>query len=88
MSAASLHRFVHRSLGFDMTSRRVGKLIETINASLFELRGIKKQKPQFCVEPKNEPGSILNAYREGDVSFDEAKILLERAFLGQYGSNA
>jgi hypothetical protein len=71
-----------------MTSRKVGKLVETINAALFELREIKKRKPQFCVKVRDEPGSILNGYREGDISFDEAKERLERVFLGQYGSNA
>ena len=72
----------------NMTSRRVGELIETINAALFELREIKNRKPQFRVAVRDEPGSILNGYREGDVTFDEAKEMLERVFLGQYGSNA
>lgn len=72
----------------NMTSRRVGELVETINAAMFELREIKKRKPQFRVAVRDEPGSILNAYREGDVTFDEAKEMLERVFLGQYGSNA
>ena len=71
-----------------MTSRRVGELIETINAAIFELREIKKRKPQFRVAVGNEPGSILNGYREGDITFDEAKEMLERVFWEQYGSNA
>ena len=71
-----------------MNSRRVGELTDMINESLSELREIKKRKPQFKVSAKNEPGSILNAYREGDVSFEEAKTLLEQAFLSVYGSNS
>lgn len=71
-----------------MTSLRVGELVETINAALFELREIKKRKPQFRVEVRDEPGSILNGYREGDITFDEAKERMERVFLSQYGSNS
>ncbi len=55
--------------------------IETINRLLQEVRAHKAahadEKLAYC----SGPGSILNAYREGDLTFDQAVAEIEQ--LGQ-----
>lgn len=58
-------------------AKRVDALKDLIFKSIEELRTIKAAHPDFRVGVRNEPGSILNAYREGDVSFDQAKEMIE-----------
>jgi len=43
-----------------------------------ELHGVLQEKPDDKKLPfQRSPGGILNAYREGDLSFDDAVMHLE-----------
>lgn len=46
--------------------------IETINRLIAEVRAEKAADPsKRCGYRPRDPGSLLNAYREGNISFDE-----------------
>lgn len=47
-------------------------LIDLINKSLRELQSVKSDFPELKIAYRLEFGSILNAYREGDLTFNEA----------------
>lgn len=57
-----------------------GDKIETLNKSvaklISEVRNLKDNNSEFKLGYSVSPGGILNAYREGDLSFDKAVIKL------------
>lgn len=48
------------------------ELVTAMNAAHKALRDHKTEHPEEKLGSWNSPGSILNAYREGDLSFNEA----------------
>lgn len=48
-----------------------------LNDAFEDLRNFKELNPNLKSGYKYECGSILNAYREGDISFSVAKIALQ-----------
>lgn len=61
-----------------MTKEERDELCESIAAQIARLRDAKREDPELRVGfYAGNQGSILNAYREGDVSFDEAVALIE-----------
>lgn len=46
------------------------EMVNQINDTLLALRRIKEQNPGLRLGYSTAPGSILNAYREGDISFE------------------
>lgn len=53
--------------------------IDAIHVLIEEVRAHKQMHPEDRVAHTTHPGSILNAYREGDLTFDEAVAELQRA---------
>ena len=47
--------------------------VDLLNAALVTVRAWKMEHPEDCAGYNYNPGSILNAYREGDISFGEAQ---------------
>ena len=61
--------------------QKVDKLNKKIYKALTKLRQLKQDNPDLRIEVNNNVGSILNAYREGDIDFDEAVKILSNATL-------
>jgi hypothetical protein len=55
---------------------RVTYLCDFIVDAMAELQALKRVYPELKVGVTNDAGSILNGYREGDLTFEEAKALL------------
>ncbi len=52
--------------------------IQTIMDTIKTLRALKERHPELkCTFYHHSHGSLLNAYREGDISFDECVRLLK-----------
>lgn len=60
-----------------MNQKKVDELTNNINATLTELRELKKSYPEFRTSVCNNAGSILHGFREGDIDYKEAIALLE-----------
>lgn len=45
--------------------------IKLINTTIDEVRELKSQEPKYKLNYQMSYGGIINAYREGDISFDE-----------------
>ena len=51
---------------------------DALVTAVSELHGVLQEKPDDKKLPfQRSPGGILNAYREGDLSFDDAVMHLE-----------
>jgi hypothetical protein len=50
--------------------------VEQINSLMEQVRQYKDEHPESITPHWNHPGSILNAYREGDLAFDQAVAAL------------
>jgi hypothetical protein len=61
----------------DMEKQELQGNIDTINRLILEVRAFKVAHPEHKTgfQP-GSPGSLLNAYREGDIGFDECVELL------------
>jgi len=57
---------------------KIDAKIEELNSLHKELQELKKEHPECTIGYVLSPGGILNAYREGDISFDKAVELLSR----------
>ena len=63
-----------------LVSRYVEDLKSGIHESMVTLRQIKAETPEFRVSVNSTSrGSILNGYREGDLTFEEAVAMLRTA---------
>ena len=51
-------------------------LVEQLNALHREISRIKEERPDLRTAFSMAPGPVLNAYREGDVSYSEAVEIL------------
>ncbi len=51
--------------------------VNLINRLLSEVRDQKTANPSTIIGHWRAPGSIINAYREGDISFEDAVALLQ-----------
>lgn len=60
-------------------AQRVTDLIWTMRKNLRKLRELKDADPSLRSGYSTSPGSVLNAYREGDIGFDDAVGLLSPA---------
>ena len=58
-------------------AQRVNQLVVTVTNSITELRQIKRDNPELALGYTCSHGGILNAYREGDLTFNEAVAELE-----------
>lgn len=64
--------------------QRAELLVELLNSIHKELQYLKESTPQIRTSWNNRlVGSILNAYREGDCSFQYAASILEVVQLGE-----
>ncbi len=62
---------------------RIDNLIDLIRSSMAEVRELK-QKHEFELGYRVSPEGILNAYREGDLAFNEAVSELKRLIYDKY----
>jgi len=53
-------------------AERINQLVVSVANSISELRQIKRNNPGLALGYSLSYGGILNAYREGDISFKEA----------------
>src|SRR6266700_3755267 len=57
--------------------REVNRRVDSLNKALLAIREYKKKNPKSAIPfYRTIPGSILNAYREGDIGFDECLDLI------------
>lgn len=54
------------------TKLECDELVETINKTIKIVRNAKHRHPEWRSYYYQDYGSILNAYREGDINFDQA----------------
>jgi len=57
--------------------RKVNELVVIVSNAISELRELKRNNPELKLGYVNSYGGVLNAYREGDLTFKEAISELE-----------
>jgi len=63
-------------------------LCTKVHAAMIDLRQLKKRHPDLRVHVNElSVGSILNGYREGDISFDEASGMLSPSVVSPRGES-
>lgn len=59
--------------------RKKSRLEQAVNDAFLECKKFKEQHPEMKNgHYLNSPGSWLNGYREGDITFEEAIALIEK----------
>jgi len=70
------------------TEEIVRTLERRVNANLISVRKMKDANPGFRVEYRPDlPASVLNAYRNGDIAFEDALDKLAQASVKKYLSD-
>ncbi len=57
--------------------QEIDSKVEMINKLMMDVRILKEEHPEHTCIMRSEPGSVLNAYREGDITFEHAKDMIE-----------
>jgi hypothetical protein len=60
------------------TRETIEHKVALVSKLITELRVLKEQHPEFSVSTRESSGSILNAYREGDITFEHAKDMIDK----------
>lgn len=78
MNLSNIEHFGHATI----LKRRIQHLTQDVMRKIVELRRIKEQNPRLTNSYYPQScGSLLNAYREGDLDFEECVELLKTANL-------
>jgi hypothetical protein len=56
---------------------KIYELTEKLNLAFLELQAYKREHPELRLGYNTSFGSLLNAYREGDIEFEECIKILE-----------
>ncbi len=56
----------------EKAKNKLRSLQDQVDSNIIEIREIKNLHPKLKLGYKVSPGGILNAYREGDLTFNEA----------------
>ncbi len=57
--------------------QEIDSKVDAIRILMTEVRILKEEHPEHSCIMRSEPGSVLNAYREGDITFEHAKDMIE-----------